>query len=443
MTRPRPALRAVPVSAVFEWVLIVAGFLVLFFLLPHMVVGDDVVRFGSIEALLHDGDLTSQKYSLVMPLFSAPFLLLGEIVRSPEWWAGRFNVIFVAAGALAAFGLLRGRVDAVLLRRFVLLLLFASFMTDRLREYDSEVLTATLTALGIVALLTGRRLAGWTALVVGAVNTPAATLALALVAGIETVRTRRLRNLVPIAAAVLLIMAEDWTRRGGPLRTGYTDDHGYATVLPYSGRPGFSYPFLLGVLSILFAFGRGLVFYTPGIALWLSGRTRRLAKEHGYAVWLMLLFVVGLVLAYAKWWAWYGGTSWGPRFFLFAAIPSSFLIALRLRRVGESAVADAVTLFFLVFSAWVGLAGAIDNHSLFSFCFANQYALESMCWYTPEFSSLWHPLVQFPPLTRSLAIVAGYCALVFAYLAAPAAAALGRAVRAARVPPAWREDWRL
>jgi hypothetical protein len=425
-----------------EWGLIAAGLAMLFFLLPHMVGGDDIIRLNSIEALIHHGRLSSDKYSLVMPLVSMPLLLLGEVVRSPEWWASRFNVLVVGIGIWAAFRLLRGRVDSSLLRRFVLVLLFASFMTERLRDYDSEVLSATLTALGIVALLTGRRAGGWAALVVAAVNTPAATLALALVAAVETARTRRLRNLAPVVCAAVLIMAEDWIRRGGPLRTGYGNDHGFATVLPYSGKPGFSYPFLLGVLSILFSFGRGLVYYTPGIVLWLDGRTRRLADRRAYAVWLMVLFVAGLVLAYAKWWAWYGGIAWGPRFFLFAAIPSSFLIALRLRHAGQSVRMDGLTLLLLALSAWVGVAGATHDQSVFSFCQANGYALESMCWYTPEFSSLWHPLVAFPRLTPSVAVLADFCALVFIYLAAAPALAISNALRTLR-PAAWREGWRL
>ena len=40
---------------------------------------------------------------------------------------------------------------------------------------------------------------------------------------------------------------------------------GFRTALPYSGQPGFSYPFFFGVLSVLFAFGRGLVFFAPGL----------------------------------------------------------------------------------------------------------------------------------------------------------------------------------
>ena len=43
--------------------------------------------------------------------------------------------------------------------------------------------------------------------------------------------------------------------------------HGIKTIMPYSGRPGFSYPFLFGLLSILFSFGNGLLFFTPGLLL--------------------------------------------------------------------------------------------------------------------------------------------------------------------------------
>ena len=108
---------------------------------------------------------------------------------------------------------------------------------------------------------------------------------------------------------------------GAPLTTAYEGDHSFRTVLPYSGEPGFSYPLLLGLLSIVFSLCRGLVFFMPALLLWLSDRTPALLKEHAYAVGLMLLVVCGLVLVYARWWAWYGGISCGPRFFVFARFP--------------------------------------------------------------------------------------------------------------------------
>ena len=37
--------------------------------------------------------------------------------------------------------------------------------------------------------------------------------------------------------------------------------------MPYSGRQGFSYPFFLGLISILFSFGKGLIWFSPGLLL--------------------------------------------------------------------------------------------------------------------------------------------------------------------------------
>ena len=427
----------------FEWALLAVGFAVLFFCLPHSLLGDDLVRFEDIERLLHDGHLSDSRYSLVMPILSAPLLLLGEVVGSPESWAARFNVIVVAAGAAVALRSLRGRIDPALARRLLLILLFASLLTNRLRDYNAEVLTATFFAVGLV-LVVGERhaVAGWTAIVIGVVNTPAALIALALVAGAECVRTRRLRCLVPIAAAVLLIGLEAWVRRGSPFTSGYEGDHGFATVLPYSGRPGFSYPFLLGVLAVLFSFGRGLLFFAPGLLLWLSDRTRREAAAHRRVTVLMLLTVAGLVLVYAKWWSWYGGLAWGPRFFVFAAVPAALLIAFRLQHTGESARADAVTLGVLVLSAWVGLTGAVGDPSTLAFCARDDYALESLCWYSPEYSSLWLPLRDFPSLTVRTTVTAAYCVVVFVYLAWPLVRSLGRALSRA-VDRSWIRGWRF
>jgi len=416
-----------------ETALLVAGFGVLLVLLPHELMGDDFARYTDIERLLHHADLSDSRYSLVMPLLSVPVLLVGEVVRTPEWWAAHFNLLVVGCGMVIAYLLLRNRVDRSLLRRTMLVLLFASLLTNRLRDYGAEVTTATLVTLGVVLLTYIRRpVLGWAAIVVGVVNTPAALVGAAFLAVAEAVRTRRLRHLaVPVIAAAL-IMLEAWIRRGGPLTTGYEHDHGPRTLLPYSGREGFSYPFLLGVLAILFSLGRGLLFFTPGLVFAAS-----FARRH--AVALMLLFVAGLVVVYAKWWAWYGGLSWGPRFFVFAAVPASLLLALRLRRAGTSVGADVAALLVLVVSAWVGLSGAIADLSTLDFCIAHDAANEHVCWYTPEYSPLWHPLVDFPSLTWKTGLLAAYCAVVFAYLASPLVASLlRRAPRPARLAAGWR-----
>jgi hypothetical protein len=424
--------------------LLVVGFGALFLLLPHVLMGDDFARFNDVERLLHHGNLSDSRYSLVMPLISAPVLLLGEVVRSPEWWAAHFNVIVVAITAALIAWLLRRRVEGSLLRKVLLVLLFASLLTNRLRDYNAEVLTAALVTIGVVLLATGRRATvGCSAIVVGVVNTPAALLGAALLAVAEAFRRRRLRYLLVPVAAALLIMAEAWIRRGGPLVTGYEHDHGARTLLPYSGKSGFSYPFLLGVLSLLFSFGRGLVFFVPGLLLWFGASTRRLLKHYRHLVVLMMLFVAGLVLVYSKWWAWYGGLSWGPRFFVFAAVPASILVAVRIHHAGELVLADAVTLLVLTLSAWVGVSGAIADLSTLDFCVRDNSAHEALCWYTPEYSPLWHPLVHFPTLTWKTEILAVYCGAVFAFLAAPLVSALARTWQTARPERTWATGWRL
>jgi hypothetical protein len=424
--------------------LLVVGFVVLFVLLPHELMGDDFTRFNDVERLVHHGELSDSRFSLVMPLFSLPVLLIGEVVRTPEWWAAHFNVILVAVAAGLILFLLRDRGDLRQVRRVLLILLFASFLTNRLRDYNAEVLTAALLALGLVLVTAGRRpLLGWAAIVVGVVNTPASLVGAAIVSSAEAFRVRRFRYLLVPLGAAALIMAEAWIRRGGPLTTGYAGDHGSRTILPYSGEPGFSYPFLFGVLSILFSFGRGLLFFMPGLVLGLARGTWRRVRAPRLLV-LMLLFVGGLVLIYAKWWAWYGGLSWGPRFFVFAAVPASILLAVRLRRPDEQRVwGNLFTLLVLLLSGWVGVAGATADLSTLDFCVRDHGALESLCWYTPEYSPLWHPFVEFPSLTWKTAALAGYCALVFSYLAAPLAVALLRALRASVPTRAWATGWRL
>ena len=428
----------------FEWCLIAAGVVALFAVMPHALANDDQIRIADIELLLHHGHLSSSRYSLIMPLVSSPFLLVGEIVKSPAWWAERFNVVVVATGGFFLWRLLRPTVDARLLRSVLLVLIFASFLSNRLRDYNAEVFTATLVTVGIVTLVVGRhRRLGWLALIVGAVNTPATIFGIAAIGVAEAIRTRRLRWLLPIAIAAALIMLEAWIRRGGPFVTGYENDHGYRTVLPYSGKPGFSYPFVFGAASILFSFGRGLVFFMPGLLLWLSRHERRALGDHERTVGLMMAFVAGLVLVYAKWWAWYGGASWGPRFFAFAALPASVLLGVRLRRRVASPAAALVTLALLTLSAWVGVSGAVAPAATLDTCVNNAFALESLCWYTPEFSSLGHPLVDFPSLTWSTAVVVGLFGVAYAYLAVPIATELAEAVartssRAVSSLPSWR-----
>jgi hypothetical protein len=413
-------------QAVLETGLIVAGLLVLFFFMPHQLRGDDLTRLNDIDQLLAHGRLTNSRFSLLMPLASAPFLLLSNLAEKRAYWADHFNTIALAIGVAVAYRMLRGRVDAHLFRLVVLVLLCASFLTNRLRDYNDETFTAVLVTLGIICLVTNRRVVlGWALIVLGAVNTPAAIVGLGLLAVLVTVRTRRLRHLIPIAAGLALIMLEAWIRRGSPFSTGY-EGQAYDT------------PFLLGLASILFSFGRGLLFFTPGLALWLNGTARRQLPWRA-AVALMMAFVAGLILIYSKWWAWYGGLSWGPRFFTFAAIPASIMIASGIWRAGRSAKADALTLGVLALSAWVSIAGALANlNTVLTYC--GQTWTKEYCLFRPQNSALWQPLTHFPAVTAETGIVLVFICGVFVYLAAPLVVSIARSMWPRRE---WAADWRV
>src|SRR5262249_26501709 len=153
--------------------------------------------------------------------------------------------------------------------RFFLLILTASMIPYHLRTFYGEVFSAVCAGLGILLLTQGRLVWGWALVILAVVNTPALAVGLAFVSLLISFERRdprpRLARLV--AAAGLLL--ESWIVRGHPLVSGYAGDGaGPSGIRPYTGLPGFSFPLAFGLLSILFSFGRGILFFQP--ALWLA-----------------------------------------------------------------------------------------------------------------------------------------------------------------------------
>jgi hypothetical protein len=261
--------------------------------------------------------------------------------------------------------------------------------------------------------------AGTIAVVLGVVNTPVALGALALVAARGAWRSKEwVRWAVPVIAATALIVLETWIRRGAPLHSGYEGDAGARTALPYSARPGFSYPLFLGVISELLSFGKGIVFFAPGLLLAFAKRdpfspsVERFYRNSG-------IFLCGLVLVYAKWWSWYGGWYWGPRFLLFAALPSSLLLAFHISRSTPRPSVRVATLAILWLSVWVAASGAVFGQDGQGVCQQNNYALEPFCWYVPEFSPLILPFISHRILGLRDRLLLTYFASVGACLALP------------------------
>jgi len=415
-------------QAFVETSLIILGLLAIGILLPHNISGDGAIRFQSLSELIQQHKWSDMPYSFVGPFFSIPFWLVGRHFKNIEKWCEQYNLFVFAGGLLITYLLLQKRVNHSLLRKFFLLLIAASMFANHIPTYYGEVFSAVLVGVGIIAAVTCRtgigRFNGWFAVILGVVNVPAGLVGLGLLVFKHMLAKKRLRYALIVISAAIFVMAEAWLRRGGPFVSGYETAQGYPTAMPFTGKTGFSYPFWFGLLSILFSFGKGLLFFTPGLLL--PVRKTLLAFKQAwnidlYAVyWLWMLFLVGLILVYSRWWSWYGGWFWGPRFFLFASIPASFALAVRLHRRDASLPINLLAAGVLCLSIWVGIDGAVFSQTQLSkVCQGNNYQLEMLCHYTPDFSALWHPLIVPQHFTLFQTLYIAYSGIVFVYLALP------------------------
>jgi hypothetical protein len=416
-------------QAAFDTGLIIVGLLFASLLLPFQLSGDGFKRYQYLLRLLSTHSLFQPHswYSLVGPLFSLPLLLVGQKLGHPSQWVCLYNLLLFSLCLLISFFLLRDYVDCALLRKFFLVLIYGSMFVVHLTFYYGEVFTALCVGFGV--FITFRRftpIAGWVVVILGVVNTPATLLGLGLLVLKRIFDNQRVRYLLVFIATILGIVLESWLRRGNFFNSEYVDTHSTISIMPYSGRPGFSYPLFFGVLSLLLSFGDGLLFYTPGLLLpirktlsqWPQGQKINLYQV--YTLWIC--FLVGLIMVYAKWWDWSGALFWGPRFLLFASIPASFALAVRLMRYKEVSLAmNLLTLVVFCLSAWVSIDGAVFQSQVvpISICTTNRYQLLVLCLYTPDYSPLWIPFVFTMRIYRSQAVFGLLSLLVSIYMIIP------------------------
>ena len=367
-----------------------AAVILLFAVVPHGIYGDGHVRFVKLDGLLRHGTLATERYSYIGPLFASPFWVFGE---ARQWWSARFNVLILAAGLAAAWWAMRPAASSDERATSVLLLAATGMMPNATLDFYGELFSTVTTGTGLLIVTVRGHWLGWIPVVLGVANMPASGGGLLLVALWRFWTSRRFDGFIATAFAAALILGENTIVRGSPLDGGYFRDRGFITVMPYSGMPGFSYPFLFGLFSLLFSFGKGLLFFAPGLLL--VARARRTRPELAPFFDLSIAFLIGLVLVFSQWWAWYGGWRWGPRFLLFASYPSSIALAVTLhtqatlpRMIAAGAIA--------FWSVWVGVSGVVFELRGLDTCTANGYALEHLCWFVPDFSPLLRPLV-LPP----------------------------------------------
>jgi hypothetical protein len=132
-----------------------------------------------------------------------------------------------------------------------------------------------------------------------------------------------------------------------------------------------------------------------------------------HALWVL---AAALVPIYATWWAWFGGVSFGPRFFVVAAIPAAMATADVVCRSDRSLLRSAVAVLSVVLTSWVCISGAIFGvtSTAFDWCAAGGgFTNNVLCLYTPEYSGLWAPLWAADPVgMRDVLFVAVICAFV-------------------------------
>jgi hypothetical protein len=416
--------------AAIETTLIIIGLLGIWLLLPFQAGADGKTRYNDISHFLLTLKLFDphSRYSLIGPLFSTPLFLIGEKLGNPYQWTCWYNLILFSLCLLVSYFLLRNYVDRVLLRKFFLVLVYGSMFAAHLTSYYGETFTALCVGFGV--FVTFRRftpIGGWLAVALGVINTPATTLGLGLLLLKRMLDNKRLRYALVFVIACGCILMEYWLRRGSIFSTGFNQMHGSKTVMPYSGLPEFSYPIFFGVLSIIFSFGRGLLFYIPGLLLPIRKTLSKWPLDQKidlyqvYTLWIW--FVVGLLLVYSRWWAWWGGNYfWGPRYFLFACIPASFALAVRLIRYKEASLGvNLLTFVVFCLSAWVSIDGAVFQLyvTIPRICSYQKFEIQVLCLYTPEYSSLWMPFVFHMQVPVKQALFGLLSLLVAIYMVTP------------------------
>lgn len=411
-----------------DYVLLAIG-LVIVQLLPTHLEGDGLARYQVVDAIAHRQSVAGARYPVWGALGSLPLYAIGRLIGHPRLLTAHYNGLLFALGVVGLGFALRGAIPGRTLRFFLLLLVAGSMFPAHAEEFYGEVFSALLVGIGVVLVVQrANRWASWAPLVLGVANIPATAPALVALVGWRAARDRRLRYGLAVVAAAALVLVDAAARHRSLLFGSYGHDHGELTVLPYSGRPGFSFPVVLGVAAILFAFGKGLIFFVPGLFVSLSRGVRARLSALGVEVVTGWVVVVGvLVVLYAAWWGWDGGFFWGPRFFILACLPAALALAALLATPPHRPVACGVLLALVALTTYVAINGAaLQSRQTFLFCQSHAVALPDLCSDVPEFSPLWRPFLDVLHPTVAQWLFVTWASVVAIRVAGPTLSSLRR-----------------
>lgn len=371
----------------FGLLLIFVGMGILLFGADIQITSDGQVRYDALMNLINNGQLQPMKFSYIGPIFSTPLYYAGIEIKY-------FNIIILFITLIFSAFIMKDAFSSEFIMKFILLTLVGSMFTANTRDFFSETFSASTLFVGILLLVLNKYKVMSILLVSLAVaNNTVLIVPVTLITLYFIFKERRIGYVFYVLSPILIIALENFLKYGSVLNQGYSNDHGFQTLMPYSGLPDFSYPLFFGILSILFSFGKGLVFFTPAIFLQVHFNIK---EKYMKAIYIISAIIgISLILIYSKWWAWYGGTCWGPRFFLFLSFMNSFVLAFFLTKssINYSGKKIFWIVLVLLLSLWIGYNGHIFEHSWFAICGKDSYAWEPLHWYTPEYSILWYPFV--------------------------------------------------
>jgi hypothetical protein len=267
--------------------------------------------------------------------------------------------------------------------------------------------------------------AGWATLL--RLGNVCGLLPLALWLGWETVRlrpttTREIflgvaRWCAPIVAALVVVGAYNLVRFGDPRETGYAAE-----------VDQFSTPLAVGVYGLLLSPGKGLFLYAPialaGAIGWPNMLRRRPAPALAAAG-----LVVAFLVFYGRWYTWWGGGAWGPRFatillpYLVLGLAPlvdrgvSRLAGLALWALGTLSVGIQVLSILVPYIPYLveleAIPGGVDR-SLWTFAASPLVAEAASLWrgdYPPDLAWTYYPYTAIAVL-QGAALLGGLGALV-------------------------------
>lgn len=388
------------ITAVPDGLLISAVLLSIVFLLSALSsnapASDGLVRYQTFLTLFSD-DVVYSKFSTVQPyltklLDSATRLIMPNIPI--DFFPRYFGFLLLIVFFLLSLTIFRDR------RIFLIYaaMLPMSMITHYLGQFFSETISSTLLSIGFVIFLAGKRLgfailggfiaalglANWFVLIA-----PSFIIFITAVFFYFYSKERDTRFLVFLLTSIILgagMYIIDLAVKDQLFNNPYGTDGevGYRSALPYSGLPGFSHPVIIGILGSTLSFGKSIFLFNPFLVFLFI-------RQYLYKRYI-LIFTIVTFLIYSKWWAWYGGFSFGTRFYIFTIIPSIFVFLSSLK--DNTRNYKNLEFFCFILAIWIAICGKYFGlQDTAHICTQNNYAYEAFCWYVPEFSPLINPFI--------------------------------------------------